>query len=37
MLAPAVRQMAAHIEAFAREKRAENPQTNAGFAPGDGF
>ena len=36
-LAPAVRQMAAHIEAFAREKRAENPQTNAGFAPGDGF
>lgn len=37
MLAPAVRQMAAHIEAFAREKRAENPQTNAGFTPGDGF
>ncbi len=37
MLAPAVRQMATHIEAFAREKRAENPQTNAGFAPGDGF
>ena len=37
MLAPAVRQMAIHIEAFAREKRAENPQTNAGFTPGDGF
>ena len=37
MLAPAVRQMAAHIEAFAREKRAENPQTNAGFTPGAGF
>ena len=31
MLAPAVRQMAAHIEAFAAEKRAEDPQTNADF------
>ncbi|MDO5300590.1 MAG: LysR family transcriptional regulator [Clostridia bacterium] len=33
MLAPAVRQMAAHIEAFARVKRAEDPATNGGFEP----
>ena len=31
MLAPAVRQMAAHIEAFAAEKRAEDSLTNADF------
>ncbi len=37
MLAPAVRQMAAHIEAFAAEKRAEDPQTNADFVPGEGI
>ena len=33
MIAPAVRQMAAHIEAFARAKRAEDPLANAGFDP----
>ncbi|MBP3428145.1 MAG: LysR family transcriptional regulator [Clostridia bacterium] len=33
MIAPAVRQMAAHIEAFAAERRAEDPLTNAGFEP----
>lgn len=37
MMAPAVRQMAAHIEAFARLKREEDPQTNAGFDPGPAF
>lgn len=33
MMAPAVRQMAAHIAAFARDRRAENPQTNVDFDP----
>lgn len=33
MLAPAVRQMIAHIEEFAREKRAQNPHTNADLHP----
>ena len=33
MLAPAVRQMAAQIEAFARARREENPATNGGFEP----
>ena len=33
MVAPAVRQMAAHIEAYAKDKRAEDPQTNDGFEP----
>ena len=33
MLAPAVRQMAAHIESYARERRAEDPLTNEGFDP----
>ena len=35
MMAPAVRQMAAHIEAYARQKRAEDPMTNAGFVAED--
>ena len=33
MIAPAVRQMAAHIEAYAKSRRAEDPETNAGFDP----
>jgi len=33
MLAPAVRQMVAHIEEFARGKCALNPHTNDGFVP----
>ena len=33
MMAPAVRQMAAHIEAYAAQRRAEDPQANAGFDP----
>ena len=33
MLPPAVRQMAAHIEDFARAQRAKNPATNEGFEP----
>jgi len=33
MVAPAVRQMAAHIEAYAKLRRAEDPETNAGFSP----
>jgi hypothetical protein len=33
MMAPAVRQMAAHIEAYAAQRRAEDPQTNRGFNP----
>ena len=33
MLAPAVRQMAAYIESFARARREEDPATNAGFEP----
>ena len=33
MLAPAVRQMAAQIETFARTRREENPATNGGFDP----
>ena len=33
MMAPAVRQMAAHIEAYAAQRRAEDPQTNRGFEP----
>ena len=37
MMAPAVRQMAAHIEAFAAERRKENPSTNDGFEPGRAF
>lgn len=37
MLAPAVRQMALYIEAFARKKRAESPATNAGFEPEAAF
>ncbi len=37
MLAPAVRQMAAQIEAYARERRAENPVANEGFAPSARF
>lgn len=37
MLAPAVRQMAAQIEAYARARRAENPATNGGFEPAARF
>ena len=37
MMAPAVRQMAAHIEAYARQKREEDPLTNAGFAAENAF
>ena len=33
MLAPAVRQMAAQIESFARARREETPATNSGFEP----
>jgi len=33
MMAPAVRQMAAHIEAYAAQRRAEAPQANQGFEP----
>lgn len=33
MMAPAVRQMASHIAAFAAERRAEDPHTNEGFRP----
>ena len=33
MMAPAVRQMAAHIEAFARERRAQDAHTHEGFEP----
>ena len=33
MLPPAVRQMAAHIEGFARAQRQKNPATNEGFEP----
>ena len=33
MMAPAVRQMAEHIEAFAAQRRAEEPETNAGLTP----
>ena len=33
MMAPAVRQMAAHIEAYAAQRRAEDPQANRGFEP----
>ena len=37
MMAPAVRQMAAHIETYARHKRAENPMTNEGFVEETGL
>lgn len=37
MMAPAVRQMAAHIEAYAAQRRAEDPQTNRGFEPARSF
>lgn len=33
MLAPAARQMVAHIEEFARQRRREDPATNAGLNP----
>lgn len=33
MMAPAVRQMALHIAAYAAERCAENPHTNEGFRP----
>ena len=33
MMAPAVRQMAAHIEEYARARREEDPLTNEGFEP----
>ena len=33
MMAPAVRQMAAHIESYAAQRRAEDPQANQGFEP----
>jgi len=33
MMAPAVRQMAAHIEAIAAQRRAEDAVVNAGFEP----
>ena len=33
MMAPAVRQMAAHIEAYAALRRAQDRMTNAGFEP----
>ena len=33
MMAPAVRQMAAHIEAYAAQRRAEDTVSNAGFEP----
>ena len=37
MMAPAVRQMAAHIETYDRHKRAENPMTNEGFVEETGL
>lgn len=37
MMPPAVRQMALHIESFARQKRREAPGTNDGFEPPAAF
>ena len=37
MMAPAVRQMCAHIEAYAAVKRACDPLTNARYSAGEGF
>ena len=37
MIAPAVRQMCAHIEAFAARMRELDPQANVGFNPGPVF
>ena len=37
MMPPAVRQMAAHIEAFAAKRRSEAPDTHAGLKPGESF